>query len=693
MPVRRASSSMGNDSSASGSGVAPERAMAQEPSLACCHWSLLHRAMSLVFMAGSEVLTAASGAANQPPAGGSSLDQVLIASGAAAAMTAVLLVLGVGHRTGRLTLLTRLADRSERSAFSQGHPGWAGLPLGLALISLLTALFGMMWDIALHIGVGRDEGPLANAAHYPILFGLFGIFAAGALACVLPKDGVRPGPASVRITRDWYAPTGGLLLAGSGFYALFGFPLDDVWHRIFGQDVTLWGPTHLMLIGGAGLSLVGMAVLSREGQLAAKACGFDPENVTDRRIGAVVFARRGAMMGGLLIGLSVFQAEFDFGVPQFRLVFQPLLIAVAASVALVAARLWIGRGGAIAAVAFYLLIRGGVSLAVGPVIGHAFPGVPLYLAEAVLVELAAFALASRPLAFGAVSGVLIGTGGFAAEYAWSAVAFPLRWTSDILVEGVLMAVVGGVAGGIAGALLVLGLWGRLPRPAVARPLYLGSVLAVALAVANGLIITVPSGSASMTLTEAGRTEAGNRQVNAEVRLNPTALAASPAWLTMTSWRGKGDGTGLVVDRLEKAGDGVYRTSEPIPVEGNWKSLVRLQDGRELGAVPLYMPADDALGVPEVSATAQVDRPLQREILILQRERKSDVPGWLWSVANLVVLACSLTLLLALGWGVTRLSRSTGESDRIDPKSATAGFRPGAVRTRTPVLRPSAPGPG
>src|SRR3954452_10308754 len=163
-------------------------------------------------MAGSEVLTAASGAANQPPAGGSSLDQVLIASGAAAAMTAVLLVLGVGHRTGRLTLLTRLADRSERSAFSQGHPGWAGLPLGLALISLLTALFGMMWDIALHIGVGRDEGPLANAAHYPILFGLFGIFSAGALACVLPK-GVRPadrpGPAAVRITRTWYAPTGG----------------------------------------------------------------------------------------------------------------------------------------------------------------------------------------------------------------------------------------------------------------------------------------------------------------------------------------------------------------------------------------------------------------------------------------------------------------------------------------------------
>ena len=55
-------------------------------------------------------------------------------------------------------------------------------------------------------------------------------------------------------------------------------------------------------------------------------------------------------MGGMLIGLSVFQAEFDFGVPQFRLVLQPLLIAVAAGLTLVAARLWIGPGGAITAV-------------------------------------------------------------------------------------------------------------------------------------------------------------------------------------------------------------------------------------------------------------------------------------------------------------------------------------------------------
>ena len=50
----------------------------------------------------------------------------------------------------------------------------------------------MYWDIALHIGVGRDEGPLANPAHYFILLGLFGIFSAGFFAMVLPKERVGP---------------------------------------------------------------------------------------------------------------------------------------------------------------------------------------------------------------------------------------------------------------------------------------------------------------------------------------------------------------------------------------------------------------------------------------------------------------------------------------------------------------------
>ncbi len=605
------------------------------------------------------VTAAASGlAAAQEvrPAGGAALDQIIIASAAATVLTAGLLLLGYGHRTGRIPILRMLATETERWPFSAGQPGWVELPSTLALFSLITAALGLYWDVSLHIADGRDTGPLANIAHYPIMFGLFGVFASGVLAIVLPV-GERPGPAAVRITRDWYAPVGGVLLAGAGFFALLGFPFDDVWHRLFGQDVTLWGPTHLMLIGGGGLSLVGLAVLEREGRQAR---GY--EDVTPLGL----FVRRGKIMGGLLIGLSVFQGEWDFGLPQFRMVHQPLLIAMAAACALVAARLWIGRGGALFALGFYVFVRGGIALIVGPFLAEPFPSIPLYLAEALCVELAALLLARRrPLVLGVVSGLLIGTAGFAAEYAWTQVAFRLPWTPDILVEGTLMAVVGGVAGGIAGALLAMGLQGRLPRPAVARSLFIGVLLVLGTAVANGLVTTIPDGvRAEITLTEVA-SPAPFRTAQAVVRITPAAAVDRPSWLTVTSWQGGG----LYVNHLVPVGDGSYRTTEPMPLSGNWKTLVRLQDGRTLTAVPIYLPADVVLGKPEIPAPPQFSRDAVNETQILQRELKEGVPGWLWATALAVVLVCAVLLVLALGWGVSRVSRASQPAARSRAGSA------------------------
>ena len=357
--------------------------------------------------------------AQDQPAGGAAIGEVVLATGMAMVATAVLLVLGIGHRSGRLALLGRWADFAERTS---GLPGWAALPSGIATGSLIIAVFGMYWDIALHIGVGRDEGLLANPAHYFILIGLFGIFSAGFIAMVLPKE--RPGPTALRLGRDWYAPLGGVLVCACGAFALIGFPLDDIWHRLFGQDVTLWGPTHLMLIGGASMTLVGMAVLLVEG---LRSQGGEK--------GWAGTARAVALTGGFMLGLSTFQAEFDFGVPQFRFVFQPLLIMIAAGVGLVAARIWGGPGSALGAVGFFLLIRGLLAVAIGPVFGETTPHMPLYLAEAIVVELVALRVATeKPLAFGLWSGLAIGTVGLAAEWGWSHLWLPLPWPSELFPE-------------------------------------------------------------------------------------------------------------------------------------------------------------------------------------------------------------------------------------------------------------------
>src|SRR5207253_3019924 len=68
-------------------------------------------------------------------------------------------------------------------------------------------------------------------------------------------------PTALRLTDDWHAPLGGVMIFVVGAFALLGFPLDDVWHTLFGQDVTLWGPTHILMVGGASLSTLGMWVL------------------------------------------------------------------------------------------------------------------------------------------------------------------------------------------------------------------------------------------------------------------------------------------------------------------------------------------------------------------------------------------------------------------------------------------------
>ena len=601
------------------------------------------------------------------PAGGADIGEVVLATALGLGLTVVLLALVWAHRTRRTTVLTRAGDRIGSSG---GVPAWVALPTVLTTLSLLTALLGMLWDIALHIGDGRDEGPLANPAHFLILFGLFGVFAGGVLACSMPLD-EKPGPASVRFVKGWHVPVGGILLTASGFYALLGFPLDDVWHRLFGQDVTLWGPTHLMLIGGAGLSLVGLLVLEQEGH------GGLSTDDGDKKAGRVGrYVRQASAMGGLLLGLSVFQGEFDFDVPQFRLVFEPFLIAGAAGVALVAARLWMGKGGALAAAAFFLLVRSVISLVVGPVFGEIPPTFPLYLGSAILVELLALALplARRPLVFGAAGGLVIGTAGHLTEHVWTQLTKQLSWGSDIAVEGTLMAIVGGVAGGLLGALLATGLRRRLPRPGVARPVFVTCLLALSAAVANGLIATVPDDVEATFTFEDVQTDP--RTANVQVQLEPADAVDDPSWVQITAWQGEG----LVVTTLEQTGPGQYRTTEPVPLHGTWKTLLRVHDGRQLYAMPIWLPEDPVIGAQEVPAEQGATRAAIPEKEILQRELEDDVPGWLWGVSNLVVGLCTLAIVLAIAWGVGRYSRRGSAGERFpdrpveSPVPSRAGTR-------------------
>ncbi|MCW3063685.1 MAG: hypothetical protein JWN32_857, partial [Solirubrobacterales bacterium] len=187
-------------------------------------------------------------------------------------------------------------------------------------------------------------------------------------------------------------------------------------------------------------------------------------------------------------------------------------------------------------------------------------------------------------------------------------------------------------------------------------------LAIAAIIALLLPTSVPRGaSAQVTLT--GVRSAPDLQVQATIRVHPATLARGADWFNVIAWQGHGK---LVLDRLRRIGDGIYRTTKPIPADGSWKVGLRFHRGDRMASIPIYMPVDRAIPVAGVPASARFDRPFVADHKILQRERKQNVAGWVWGVAGAVVLACCTALLLLLGWAIARLARG-GPTARTRPE--------------------------
>ena len=579
--------------------------------------------------------------AHGEPAGGASSSEILWGSVGALVIFSALGSLGVMHRAGRTKMLTRLGAVAERVS---GLPGWAALPLAVAGGALVMAAFGFYWDVATHIDDGRDPGPFANPSHYFIIFGLLGIATAGYLGVLLGAPAaLRTG---VRIRAGWHAPLGSILLMVCGGIAVMGFPLDDVWHRLFGQDVTLWGPTHIQMVGGASLSTLAAWILLSEGRRAAHG--------DERRLWRWLEI---PIAGAFLIGLSALQAEFDYSVPQFRMLFHPVLLALAAALALVPARIRIGRGGALGAVAFFLGLRVALSLIIGPGFDHTTLHFPLYLAEALLVELVALKVSpQRQISFGAWCGLVIGTVGVAAEWAWSRVGMPFGWAQPLLSE-IWVATIAAVAGGVVGGLI-----GRaLTAPGQARERSPRFVPALAgLGVVFALFYPLPisddiEGSATVALETPG-----SARSEATIEFDPPDVADGALWLNVTSWQGGGSH----LSDLEETSEGTYR-AEAFPISGDWKSLIRLHTGSSIVAVPLYLPEDPAIPAEEVPAESTFTRDFVPDKQILLREAK-DTPAWMSLVGYSILGLIVVVWISILAWGAARMDKN-GPVGRRTPR--------------------------
>jgi hypothetical protein len=175
-------------------------------------------------------------------------------------------------------------------------------------------------------------------------------------------------------------------------------------------------------------------------------------------------------------------------------------------------------------------------------------------------------------------------------------------------------------------------------------------------------IPMPNGTppkATLTLTPAKPLPNGERQVLVTAKLKPADAAKDARWFVSTAWQGK---QRSIVGDMKQIGPGLYRSEKPIPVGGpDWKVTLRLQRGRAVLGLALYMPADKAIPVKQVAPKSGATVPFVRDKQLLQREQKKGIPGFLTGAAYIAVFLIWATMIAVVAWGLARLASALGSA--------------------------------
>lgn len=530
-----------------------------------------------------------------------------------------------GAQRGTRTIL-RFADGMSKAT---GMPAYAAAGVTTMLPFLLIAALGFYWDVSWHVDYGRDE-LVFTPGHTAIIVGLQGLLLS-ATVTTLVATWTR---ADVALQgRHLRAPWAAVALAALGTGAVGAFPLDEFWHRAYGIDVTMWGPTHLGMIGGASFAPLALLLLIRESR----------PRLT--RLGKQIAA---AIIGAGLVGLSTFQLEFDLGVSQWQHLYHPILIALASGFALVLARQLIGPGGALWAAFDYWLHRTVTAAVVGGALNHTTPHWAFYLGSALLVELALLATRRRSALVQALAAGAAVTAGIPSEWAWTHVWGRHPWGSALL-PGIAVAAVAAFAAAFLGTAAGRRLRGTTAGLPVAALWVAFGVAVLTLAYpfprnGTGVTATLRTAPVSEGLT------------NVSVTLSDPEVAEDANWFETFAWQGGY----LVRARMDRVSENEWRTAEPVPHGGSWKTMVRIANDDALVGAAVAFPADEEIGAPAVPLVPERTVTLDRDTRLLMREARdgSSVPA---------TIAYSVLGLFAAMWIASiALAFRSKKLDRNDP---------------------------
>jgi hypothetical protein len=143
----------------------------------------------------------------------------------------------------------------------------------VALLGALISFFGTSWDIQWHTFVGRDRTLIPP--HEMMLAGIT-IGGIAALTVIITET---IWARRYKSMAQQFTPFAGLFSGPLGAYIVgyaalnsaVAFPLDTYWHTLYGIDVTLWAPFHIMSISGMALMAFGSVyMLASAAHLAAR---------------------------------------------------------------------------------------------------------------------------------------------------------------------------------------------------------------------------------------------------------------------------------------------------------------------------------------------------------------------------------------------------------------------------------------
>lgn len=301
---------------------------------------------------------------------------------------------------------------------------WSLATLPVLAIGTLAGVLGIYWDIAWHIDKGRDS--FFSPPHTFIYGAMLIVVLMSAYTLIRDR---RDSPLHFKLGSARLQPGIIIVMLGAAI-TLFFAPADDLWHRLFGADLSLWAPMHL-------IGLLGLALANLGGLITSLIEAYlKPER-------QVLFFRLSCFFAIMFLAWSMLLlAEYEYGIPAFPMwIGIALLTALPSFILLLMADLklfpWSASITAFGFSLFRLLLAGWLSFSHTALdwAGETKPMIPLLVITAIAADL----LVQRKVHW-LPSGIILGLISFISNYLLMLALGNGNWHFQALIWGCLIGI-------------------------------------------------------------------------------------------------------------------------------------------------------------------------------------------------------------------------------------------------------------